>query len=64
VEVCENGILCEVESVEALAEGIKRMMEDEEYRKEVQSNSVERSKAYSVERIVQRWENLFDQIIY
>ena len=64
VEVCENGILCEVESVEALAEGIKRMMEDEVYRKEVQSNSVERSKEYSVERIVQRWENLFDQIIY
>jgi glycosyltransferase involved in cell wall biosynthesis len=64
VEVCENGILCEVESVEALAEGIKRMMEDEEYRKEVQRNSVERSKAYSVDRIVQRWENLFDQIVY
>ena len=64
VEVCENGILCEVESVEALAEGIKRMMEDEEYRKEVQRNSVERSKAYGVDRIVQRWENLFDQMIY
>ncbi len=64
VEVCENGILCEVESVEALAEGIKRMMEDEEYRKEVQKNSVERSKAYSINQIVQRWENLFDQIIY
>lgn len=60
----KNGILCEVESVEALAEGIKRMMEDEEYRKEVQRNSVERSKAYSVDRIVQRWENLFNQIIY
>ena len=64
VEVCENGILCEVESVEALAEGIKRMMEDEDYRKEVQRNSVVRSKAYSVDWVVQRWENLFDQIIY
>ena len=63
VEVCENGILCEVESVEALAEGIKRMMEDEEYRKEVQRNCVERSKAYSVDRIVQRWESLFYQIV-
>ena len=61
--VCENGILCEVESVEALAEGIKRMMEDEDYRKEVQRNSVERSKAYSVERIVQRWESLLNQIV-
>ena len=63
VEVCENGILCEVESVEALAEGLKRMIADEEYRKEVQRNSVERSKAYSVDRIVQRWENLISQII-
>ena len=64
VEVCENGILCEPDNVEALAEGIKRMMEDEEYRKEVQRNSVERSNAYSVDRIVQRWENLFEQMIY
>lgn len=63
-EECKNGILCPPDDVEALAEGIKRMMEDEEYRKEVQRNSVERSKAYSVDRIVQRWENLFDQIIY
>ena len=62
-EECKNGILCPPDDVEALAEGIKRMMEDEEYRKEMQRNSVERSKAYSVERIVQRWENLFDQII-
>ena len=63
-EECKNGILCPPDDVEALAEGIKRMMEDEEYRKEVQSNCVERSKAYSVDRIVQRWENLFDQIVY
>lgn len=61
---CKNGILCEPDNVEALAEGIKRMMEDEEYRKEVQRNSVERSKAYSVDRTIQRWENLFDQMIY
>ncbi len=64
VEVCENGILCEVESVEALAEGIKRMMEDEEYRKEVQRNCVERSKAYGANRVVQRWDNLLNQIVY
>ena len=61
-EECKNGILCPPDDVEALAEGIKRMMEDEEYRKEVQRNSVERSKAYSVDRIVQRWENLFDYL--
>ena len=63
-EKCKNGILCPPDNVEALAEGMKRMMEDEEYRKEVQRNSVERSKAYSVDRIVQRWENLFDQIVF
>ena len=63
-EECKNGILCSPDDVEALADGIKRMMEDEEYRKDVQRNSVERSKAYSVDQVVQRWENLFDQIIY
>ena len=61
-EECKNGILCPPDDVEALAEGIKRMMEDEEYRKEVQRNSVEQSKAYSVDRIVRRWENLFDNL--
>ena len=64
IEVCENGILCEPDDVEALAEGIKRMMEDEEYRKRVQRNSIERSKAYSVDQTIQRWEQLLNQLVH
>lgn len=64
VEVCENGILCEVNNVEALAIGMKKMMEDEKYRRKVQMNSVERSKAYGIERTIHRWENLMNQIIH
>ncbi len=63
LEVCENGVLCEPENVEALALSIKKMMEDEEYRKKVQRNSVERSKAYRVDRTIQRWEELLNQIV-
>ena len=64
VEIFDCGICCEPDNVEALAEGIKRMMEDEVYRREVQRNSIERSKAYSVDRTIQRWESLLNQIVY
>lgn len=62
-EECKNGILCPPDDVEALAEGIKRMMEDEEYRKEVQRNSIERSMAYSIDQTIQRWEQMLNQIV-
>lgn len=64
VEVCENGILCEPDDVDSLAEGLRKMMEDEEYRKIVQKNSIERSKAYSIDQTIQRWEDLLNQIVH
>lgn len=63
VEVCKNGILCEPDNVEALAEGIKRMMEGEAYRKKVQKNSIERASFYQIDQIIARWEMLMSRII-
>ena len=63
VEVCENGILCPPDDVEALAAGMMRMMEDDEYRREVQRNSILRVKDYSIEKTVERWESLFQRLI-
>ena len=63
IEVTENGILCEPDNVEALASALKKMMEDEDYRKKVQHNAVERSKFYDMEHTMNRWEEYLNKVI-
>ena len=58
----ENGILCEPDHVEALADAIQKMMIDENYRKTVQQNALERSKFYELDHIISMWEDLFKKI--
>lgn len=62
VEVCENGILCEPDNVESLTEAIKKMIMDDEYREGVRVNAIERSRFYSIENTVERWEKYLIQI--
>lgn len=62
IEICENGIMCEPENVEALAKALEKMIKDTEYRKLVQQKSVERSKYYSLDNCVNRWEIFLSQI--
>ena len=56
------GILCEPENVEELAKALENMMTDEVYRKQAQQKSVERSKYYSLDNCVNRWEEYLSQI--
>lgn len=56
------GIMCEPENVEDLAKALEKMMTDEEYRKQAQQKSVERSKYYSLDNCVNRWEEYLSQI--
>ena len=58
VELCETGILCEPDDVEALAEAMIKMIEDDEYRESVRAKAIERSKYYSIENTMDRWETL------
>ena len=51
------GVLCEPDNVEALVKALEKMMKDEEYRKQAQRKSVERSKYYSLDNCINRWEN-------
>lgn len=50
------GILCEPENVKVLAKALEKMMTDEKFRKQAQQKSVERSKYYSLDNCVNRWE--------
>lgn len=63
VEACENGILCPPDEVEALAAAMAKMIEDEEYRESVRTHAIERSKYYSIENTVARWEELLHSIV-
>ena len=63
VEACETGILCEPDDVESLAAGIRKMIEDDEYRESVRVKAIERSKYYSLENTIDRWEKLLDEVV-
>ena len=63
IEITENGILCEPDDVKALASALKKMIEDEVYRKKVQLHAVERSKFYSMENTMNRWEEYLKNIV-
>lgn len=62
IEICENGILCEPDNVDTLVKALEKMMKDEEYRKLAQRKSVERSKYYSLDNCINRWEDYLSQI--
>ena len=62
IEACETGILCEPDNVEALAEAMKKMIVDDEYRESVRAKAIERSKYYSIEKTMDRWETLLKQV--
>lgn len=62
-EVCESGILCEPDDVDALAAGMQKMIADDEYRESVRTNAIERSKYYSIEKTMDRWKRLLDQMV-
>ena len=63
IEVYDSGICCEPDNVEVLADAMKKMMMDDEYRESVRMNAVECSKFYSLDNTIERWEELLNQII-
>ena len=49
--------------MEALAAGIQKMIEDKDYRESVRTKAIERSKYYSLENTIDRWEKLLDVVV-
>lgn len=56
------GILCKPENVEVLAKALEKMITDDKYRILTQQKSVERSKYYSLDNCVNRWEEYFSLV--
>ncbi|MBO5631549.1 MAG: glycosyltransferase, partial [Aeriscardovia sp.] len=52
----KEGLTCNPEDIAALAAGIQKLMADEELRKTIQQNAIERSKFFSLDNIISLWE--------
>lgn len=59
----KNGILCETESVNSLSTAIEKVLTDDEYRKSLQNNALERSYYYLPSNISKRWELLLTNVV-
>lgn len=58
----EEGVICPVDDLEALAKAIDKMINDDEYRNFIQHNAIERSKNYSLDNIMDRWEDILKRL--
>lgn len=56
-----SGMTCEPDNVEALASAIKNVISDEELRAQLQVNAIRRAGDFSQERIIDRWEDIFQK---
>lgn len=59
----KNGYLVEPDNMEALAERICHLIEDEELRKEMGKNARKRAEDFTEEKIMQQWMDLFNGLM-
>ena len=59
----EDGILCENGDIESLAAGICRLIEDEPLRKEMGRKAAQNIQRFTIDRIMQQWDQLFQEIV-
>jgi glycosyltransferase involved in cell wall biosynthesis len=58
----ENGILVPHKDIDALAEGMRQLMADEELRRKVAASAAVKARDYEIENIGPQWENLFETL--
>jgi hypothetical protein len=58
-----EGLVCVPNDVDALALAIKKMIDDDMYRQKVQKAAIERSKYYTMDKTIRRWENLLKRLL-
>lgn len=64
-EIIQNdsqGIICSNDNYIELSDAIKRMISDGEYRESCRTFAIERSKHYSIDKTIDRWEHIFQTL--
>lgn len=51
----KEGLVCNPDDICSLSDALYKMISDDLYRKETQLNAIERSKAYSLDNIMEKW---------
>jgi glycosyltransferase involved in cell wall biosynthesis len=59
----DEGILCNPEDVDALAKGMEKLINDDEYRKKIQRDAIKRSEYYSLDNTMERWSKFLGDIV-
>ena len=59
----EDGIICENGNIQQLADGLCKLIEDEQLRKRMGQNAAHNIQRYSVDTIMQQWDKLFKEIV-
>nr|WP_252864553.1 hypothetical protein [Capnocytophaga ochracea] len=59
----ENGRLIPPFDLEAYAETLAALMNDEPLRKQMQQNVLKKARVYDIEEIVKQWDALFKKIL-
>ncbi|WP_084021913.1 MULTISPECIES: glycosyltransferase family 4 protein [unclassified Lebetimonas] len=58
-----NGILVENQNIEKLAFSIQKLIDDENLRKKLSKEAMKVREKYSIERIVNKWENIIKKVV-
>lgn len=57
-----QGIICPTDDENAIAEALQKVLQDDEYRHNLQVNAIERSKYYELPNIMNRWNDIFKEM--
>ena len=58
----EDGLICETDNVSQLADKISVLIMDETLKRKIQSNAISSSKKFELNRISQRWNEIFSEL--
>ena len=56
----KEGLICPVDDVGALSNALNKMITDDNYRRNTQHFAIERSKNYSLDKIMDKWKEVFN----
>ena len=62
IEDSSQGLICDTDDVKSLSCALDKMIEDGDYRKKCQENSLKRASYFSVLNTIGRWESIFQSI--
>jgi len=58
----ENGLTCEPENIEELANAVLSLIQDDDKRREIGSNAIMRSHDFSINKIMEKWNVILENI--